>query len=63
MNHPSKRRLTDDDRISWGKYKGMRLGDIPDWYFSWFLKQSWSSKFPDLIEYAKCIDSEQDYES
>lgn len=51
-------RLTDDDRMLWGKYKDERLGDIPDDYWQWFLKQDWCDNWPDLVEYANVIDKE-----
>ena len=52
-----RKELTDDDYMPWGKYKGTRLGEVPDEYFVWFLKQDWCDKWPDLVEYAnQCVE-------
>lgn len=48
--------LHDDSPMPFGKHKGMRLGDIPDSYWMWFLDQTWSSQWPDLVSYAKCCE-------
>jgi uncharacterized protein (DUF3820 family) len=45
--------LNDESIMPWGKHKGQRLGDIEDSYWKWFLEQDWSSKWPQLVEYAK----------
>ena len=56
-------KLHDDDLMPWGKHKGVRLGDIPDSYWRWFLEQDWRDTWPDLLEYAKLVeDAEDDYE-
>ena len=39
----------------WGKHGGKRLGDIPDWWWKWFLDQDWCDRWPDLVEYANVI--------
>lgn len=52
-------KLNDDDVMPFGKYKGQRLGEIEDSYFLWFLKQEWSSKFPDLVEYAQLVEEDE----
>ena len=46
-------KLHDDDRMRFGKWKGYRLGEVPDSYWLWFLAQDWSGEYPDLVEYAK----------
>lgn len=51
-------RLHDDDRMPFGKYKGQRLGEVPDDYWLWFLQQEWSHKWPDLVEYAQLVEDE-----
>lgn len=49
--------MNDDSKMLFGKYKGIRLGDIPDSYFLWFLKQDWCDEWPELVEYAnRCCD-------
>ena len=48
----------DDDRMPFGKYKGQRLGDVPDSYWRWFLSQDWCDEWPDLVEYANLIEEE-----
>lgn len=54
---PDELRLSDDDHMPFGKFAGQRLGDVPDWYFLWFLKQPWSKDYPDLVRYAKVVES------
>lgn len=49
-------KLNDDDRMPFGKWQGQKLGDVPDNYWRWFLTQEWSSKYPDLIEYAQLVE-------
>ena len=48
--------LHDDDRMPFGKWKGIRLGEVPDSYWRWFLQQYWSSEYPELLEYAKVVE-------
>jgi hypothetical protein len=49
--------LTDDDRMTWSrKYMGRRLGEVPDHFWLWFLEQDWCDKYPDYVEYAKCVE-------
>ena len=50
--------LCDDDLMTFGKYKGFRLGEVPDSYFRWFLEQDWSSDFPELVQYAKLAEED-----
>jgi hypothetical protein len=45
--------LTDEDRMPWGKYKDMRLADVPLEYWEWFIEQGWSGKWKGLKKYAK----------
>ena len=49
-------RLNDDDRMPIGKWKGTRLGEVPDHYWRWFLGQDWCDKYPDLVKYANLVD-------
>ena len=48
----------DDTLMPFGKYKGQRLGEVPDSYWRWFLRQEWSSQWPDLVEYAQLVEEE-----
>ena len=49
--------LTDSDRMPFGKHKDARLGDVPDDYWQWFLRQKWCDQWPKLVEYANnCIE-------
>lgn len=48
--------LTDDHLMPWGRYSGVRLGDVPTDYWSWFLDQDWCDEYPDLVEYANLIE-------
>jgi len=56
MSERNPHALTDDDIMPFGKYKGERLGNVPDHYLVWFLKQEWSGEWPDLVEYAKVVE-------
>lgn len=50
-------KLHDDSIMPFGKYKGKRLGEVPDSYLLWFLKQDWCDEWPDLVEYAnECVE-------
>jgi hypothetical protein len=51
INSKNDGRLTDDDIMPWGKYRGERLGDVPDDYLDWLGKQDWIEDHPDLLEY------------
>lgn len=44
----------DDSLMPFGQCKGLRLGDIPDHYWLWFLDQPWRVAWPELVAYAKC---------
>lgn len=50
-------RLNDDDEMPIGKYRGKRLGEVPDHYWRWFRDQEWAAeKYPDLHAYAEVVD-------
>ena len=51
-------RLDDDSLMPFGTHKGKRLGEIPDSYWLWFLKQEWCEQWPDLLEYAKVVEDD-----
>lgn len=52
-------RLNDDSIMPFGSHKGERLGDIPDDYWIWFLRQKWCDQWPSLVEYANvCVDDD-----
>ena len=51
----NRTQLHDGNRMPFGKYQGEQLGDVPDWYWSWFLKQDWCDEWPALVEYANLI--------
>lgn len=54
-------RLNDDDLMPFGdKFKGKRLGKIPDWYWHWFLTRDWCDEWPDLVEYANLVIEDED---
>ena len=37
----SKFKTAEDDNImSFGKFKGQRLKDVPDWYIKWMLEET-----------------------
>ena len=56
MDYDHRTRLSDDDRMPFGKYKGQRLGEVPDSYWRWFLSQDWCDQWPSLVEYANLIE-------
>lgn len=59
MYHKKKPRLTDDDMMPFGTHLRKRLGDVPDDYWIWFLKQDWCDQYPDLVEYANlCVEED-----
>lgn len=58
MSERTENPLNDDDRMTFGKWKGVRLRDVPDHYWIWFLKQPWSSTHPRLVEYAKVVEDD-----
>lgn len=46
----------DDSKMPFGKWRGTRLGSIPDSYWQWLLEQDWAYRdYPELIEYAETI--------
>jgi uncharacterized protein (DUF3820 family) len=47
--------LSDDSVMTFGKYRGQRLGDVPDHYLRWFLNQDWCDEYPQPVEYANQI--------
>lgn len=48
--------LHDESIMPFGKHKGKKLGEVPDSYWLWFLQQEWSSKYPELVEYAQAVE-------
>lgn len=58
MSEPTK--LNDNDKMPFGTHKNEPLGDVPDHYWIWFLKQNWCDKYPDLVEYANIVVAEED---
>ena len=51
-------RLHDDSIMPFGKHQGQRLGEVPDGYWRWFLRQEWADNYPELVEYAKYTEEE-----
>lgn len=58
MGLSNRTKLHDDDKMPFGKHKGERLGEVPDSYWLWFLKQDWCDQWPDLVEYAKLVEED-----
>lgn len=56
MKNSNRTKLHDDDKMLFGKWKGTRLGEVPDSYWRWFLKQDWATEHPDLVEYAQLVE-------
>lgn len=44
-----------DTVMVFGKHKGKRLGDIPDFYWKWFVQQEWAPEWPGLFEFANTV--------
>ena len=55
MTLTNRTTLHDDNLMPFGKHKGQRLGDVPDDYLIWFLRQDWCEKYPRLVDYAQCV--------
>jgi uncharacterized protein (DUF3820 family) len=53
-------RLHDDSIMPFGTHKGKKLGEIPDNYWLWFLRQDWCDEWPDLVEYANYCMKDED---
>jgi uncharacterized protein (DUF3820 family) len=53
-----KTTLHDDSPMPFGKHKGQRLGEVPDSYWRWFLRQEWCDEHPQLVDYANLVDDE-----
>ena len=64
LRKPAKKKkekpLHDDDLMTWGRYKGSRLGDIDDGYWRWFLRQPWCGEHPKLVQYARIVEGDDD---
>jgi len=56
MSEP--RTLHDDSRMPFGKWRLERLGNVPDYYWRWFLQQDWCDEWPELVEYANGVSDE-----
>lgn len=52
--------LHDDSIMTWTtKYRGWRLGEIPDSFWRWLLDQDWAEeKYPEYVEYAELVEDE-----
>jgi len=57
-DHSNVRRLSDDDQMPFGNWKGTRLGEVPDHYWRWFVQQDWAQQYPDLLEYAQIVEDD-----
>jgi len=55
MNLNNVTELHDDSPMPFGKYRGQRLGEVPDHYWRWFLRQDWCDEWPKLVEYANHV--------
>jgi len=40
-----------EKRLTFGKYRGQQLGDVPESYLRWCLDQEWFEKqYPDMVD-------------
>ena len=56
----TRRKLSDSDTMPFGDHKDKPLGKVPNHYWRWFLRQDWSSRYPDLVEYAQIVEDDVD---
>lgn len=49
--------------LTFGKYKGHMIGEVPAGYLLWLAEQKWIGRFPEIVEYvgAKRDQLEQEY--
>ena len=59
MTLNNRTQLHDDDKMPFGKWKGERLGRVPDHYWRWFLDQDWCDEWPALVEYANLVQEDE----
>ena len=55
MSLSNQTKRHDDNLMPFGKWKGQRLGEVPDSYWKWFLRQDWCDRYPKLVEYANLV--------
>ncbi len=55
MSLSNRTKLHDDRLMPFGKHEGKRLGEVPDSYWRWFLRQDWCDERPELVEYANHV--------
>lgn len=48
-----QRQLTDESPFPFGKWKGVKMSDVPSPYLDWFTGQAWSAKWPAVLAYIK----------
>ena len=51
--------IGDNLPMPFGKWRGVPMGDVPDSFFEWFLKQSWASSWPTVVRYARKLVEEK----
>ena len=57
MGMSNRTQLNDDDLMPFGEYTRQRLGEVPDDYWLWFLRQDGCDQYPALVEYANhCVE-------
>lgn len=45
--------MEDDTLLTFGKYNGKRIGDVPADYLLWLADQDWIIKFPEIQTYVE----------
>jgi len=54
--------FTDNDTMTFGKFKGTKMKDLPAWYLDWLHNQPWIDDYPQvkgyIIDARQAIDQE-----
>lgn len=48
-----QRQLTDESPFPFGKWKGVKMMNVPSPYFDWLIGQDWSNRWPAVLDYVK----------
>ena len=48
-----QRQLTDESPFPFGKWKGIKMINVPSTYLDWFIGQPWATKWPAVVTYVQ----------